>query len=99
MVASPITLTKLHIRNFKLFQQEVNNLFKNCVITILKCHLASISCKILAPLPYCSAERSEVSLTSFETASRDVIPRHASAEGPLACARGDKKLGSGRQKV
>jgi hypothetical protein len=34
---------------------------------------------------------SEASLASFGTASRDVIPRHASAEGPLACARGDKK--------
>jgi hypothetical protein len=32
-------------------------------------HLARISCKILAPLPYCSAERSEASLTSFGTAS------------------------------
>jgi len=32
---------------------------------------------------------SEASLTSFGTASRDVFPRHASAEGPLAYARGD----------
>ena len=30
-------------------------------------------------------------LTSFGTALRDVIPKHASAEGPLAYARGDKK--------
>jgi hypothetical protein len=30
--------------------------------------------------------------------SHPVIPRYASAEGPLACARGDKKGGSGRQR-
>jgi hypothetical protein len=30
-------------------------------------------------------------LTSLGTASRNVIPRSASAEGPLAYARGDKK--------
>jgi hypothetical protein len=43
---------------------------------------------------------SEASLASFGTTSpphfvrdgiRDVIPRRVSAEGPLACARGDKK--------
>ncbi|NAZ30972.1 MAG: hypothetical protein GU354_07365 [Caldimicrobium sp.] len=37
---------------------------------------------------------SEASLTSFGTASRDVIPRHASAEGPLAGARGDNERGA-----
>jgi len=36
----------------------------------------------------------EASLTSFGTASRDVIPRHASAEGPLAGARGDNERGA-----
>jgi hypothetical protein len=41
---------------------------------------------------------SEASLTSFGTASRHVSQRHVSAEGPLACARGDKRVGSGRQK-
>jgi len=45
-------------------------------------------------------------LTSFQTASRDVFPRRASAEGPPRLTplvdknggvRGDKKVGSGRQ--
>jgi hypothetical protein len=36
-------------------------------------------------------------LTSFGTASRGVIPRRASAEGPLAGARGDKKRPLGGQ--
>jgi len=49
---------------------------------------------------------SEASLTSFRTASRDVIPRRVSAEGPLASlgatkkeARGNKEVGSGRQPI
>jgi len=45
---------------------------------------------------FCPAERpffvfpsdSEASLTSFGTRLRDVIPRHASAEGPPPCASG-----------
>jgi len=50
---------------------------------------------------------SKASLTSFGTALRDVLPRHANTEGPLASlgaikkerARGDKKReSSGRQK-
>jgi len=56
MVASPITLTKLHKRNFKLFQQEVNNLFKNCHY-YFKMSFSEYFCKILATLSYCRAER------------------------------------------
>ena len=37
----------------------------------------------------------EASLALFGTAHREVFLRRASAEGPLACARGDKKVGSG----
>jgi hypothetical protein len=43
------------------------------------------------PLYFVLPSESEASLTSFGTALRDVFPRHASAEGPLASLGATKK--------